>query len=57
MEKVKNILKKLFVKDDGHIALKRILGTLIVLGYLGVSLWNGKFDNPASILTLLLAGV
>lgn len=57
MEKVKNILKKLFIKEDGSVALKRILGTLIVLGYLGVSLWNGQFDNPVAILTLLFAGV
>ena len=57
MEKVKNILKKLFVKEDGNIALKRILGTLIILGYLGVSLWNGQFDNPVAILTLLFTGV
>lgn len=57
MKKVISFLKKLFTKEDGSIALKRILGTLIVLGYLGVSLWKGQFDNPVAILTLLFAGV
>lgn len=57
MEKVKTILKKLFKDPNGHIALKRLLGTLIILGYLGVSLYKGEFNNPASILTLLFAGV
>jgi len=57
MKKVISFLKKLFTKEDGSIALKRILGTLIVLGYIGVSLWNGQFDNPVAILTILFTGV
>ncbi|MGN0929290.1 MAG: hypothetical protein ACI4N3_01480 [Alphaproteobacteria bacterium] len=50
-------LKKCFVKPDGQIGLKRILGTLIVLGYLGVSIYQGSFENPVAILTLLFTGV
>ena len=57
MKKINSILKKLFTDPNGHIALKRLLGTLIILGYLGISLYKGEFDNPVAILTLLFAGV
>lgn len=50
-------LKKCFIKTDGSVALKRILATLLILSYIGVSIYKGCFENPASILTLLFTGV
>lgn len=57
MNKILSILSKLFVNKDGNIALKRILATLIILGYLAVSIYNGEFENPVGIITILLTGV
>ena len=52
-----NCLKAVFVKPDGQIGLKRILGTILVLSYIGVSIYTNSFENPVAILTLLFSGV
>lgn len=61
MKKICNFIltgiKKCFVKPDGQIGLKRILGTLLVLSYIGVSIYTNSFENPVAILTLLFSGV
>ena len=53
MNKLKTYLKKCFITEDGHIALKRILATLLILSYIGVSIYKGEFENSSSILTIL----
>lgn len=53
MKIIIEFLKKCFVSKEGHIKLKRILATLVILSYIIVSIYNGHFENPASILTIL----
>lgn len=49
-----NFLKKCFVNESGHIRLKRLLATLLILSYIGISIYNKHFENPSQILSLLL---